>query len=78
VSCATSPREEGTLQHGHHRSVGLTIIDGRANDKGISLVQFLNYTVADIVIEHTTTQLFHLTLLSLLLGCRENLACFND
>ena len=29
--------KKDSLQHSHHRSVGLTVIDGRANDKGIGL-----------------------------------------
>ena len=55
-------REEGTLQHGHYCSIGLTVIDGRANDKGIGLAEFLYDTVADVIIKHTVSQLFHLTL----------------
>ena len=55
-------REECSLKHSHHRSVGLTIIDGRADDERIGLIEFLYNSVSDVVIKDTAAELFHLAL----------------
>ena len=42
--------------------VGLTVIDGRADNQRFGIVKLLHDAVAHIIVEHTATQLLHPTL----------------
>ena len=57
-----SGREEHPLNERQHRAVGLSVVDRRADNQRIALLQLLCDAVADIVVEHATLQLLHGTL----------------